>query len=497
MSVSSIGVGSGLDLSGLVTQLLEAERAPRQARLDSREEELETSISAIATLKSKMEEFKDSVDELRNSYDLQGRKAILSHPDLGEGETGPFTAEASNSAVQNEYEITVDQLASGSRITTGDGNFTNGSSSIISTQAGNLTFNIGSDSFIVPVTANMTLSEYRTAVNTAGEDFGVRASIIETGTSDGTKLVYTSDTTGADNNLSIVNTDDIVELEKISTESSAGSSYAYDEDLVGGDDVTKIRITDAQNAQATIDGIVVESETNEFENVIENVTFEATAVSSVDASGAKQASTLEIGYDKEGLKNKITDFVDNYNTMLDEIATLTRYGTSELEDDGALAGDFMLRGIESGLSSILSSSVSASELGSLFQIGVAFTDKGKLEVSAVDEFGFGSGEELLDEALDDNYDEIAALFSDDDEGIANRLYDYIYEYTTFGGLLPSREQSYKDQKDQLGDDRARFEIQMSDYETLLRKKYINLDLTVSKLQRTGSSLMASLSSSFI
>ena len=167
MSVSSIGVGSGLDLSGLVTQLLEAERAPRQKRFDDREEELETVIAAIRSLKSKMTEFKDSVDDLRSSYELQGRKAITSHPNSSEDEAGPFTAEASNSAVQNKYQITIEQLASGSRLETagytanGDTTLFSSSSDAVSTTAGAMTFTIGSDTFNVNVTANMSLANLR------------------------------------------------------------------------------------------------------------------------------------------------------------------------------------------------------------------------------------------------------------------------------------------------------------------------------------------------
>ncbi|MCU4674763.1 flagellar filament capping protein FliD [Catenovulum sp. 2E275] len=472
MSVSSIGVGSGLDLSGLVTQLLEAERAPKQARLDTREETLESEISAIGKLKSKLDEFKEAVRELRSSYDLQGRKALVTHPNISsddESSTGPFTAEASNSAVKGEYRIAIEQLASGSRLQTNGAGFTSSSSAVSST-AGTMTFTAGSDTFDINVTAGMTVAQLRAAVNSAGEEYGIKASIIDTGTAEGAKLVFTSDKTGEGNDLVVTNNN--AELDKVST---------------AGMDVTA-----AKNAIANIDGIAVESQTNEFENVIENVSFEAEEVSEKDALGEFKTSKLEIGYDKDGLKNKITDFVDNYNSIMDEIATLTKYGTSELEEDGPLAGDYMARSIQTGLSSIVSGSVSTSSLSTLFQIGVSFDDDGKLQISSTDDFGFGSGEDLLDDALDDNYDQIAALFSDDDEGIANKMYDFVHEYTTYGGLLRTRESAKKDEKDLLSDERERFELQMADYETLLRNKYINLDLTVSKLQRTQSSLMAAL-----
>jgi flagellar hook-associated protein 2 len=431
MGIQSIGVGSGLDLNGLVTQLLEAESKPKYERLDKREEELDAVISGIGQLKSKMDEFKDSVDELRNSYDLQGRKAIPSHPGVDGEDEGPFTAEASNSATQGSYQITIEQLASGSRLETGDGLYTSSSDSVTGT-ADTLTFTVGSDTFDVSVSANMTLAQLRAAINSADNNFGVNASLIDTGTADGVKLVLSSDITGTGNDLSVTD---------------AGGNLGN----ITGATVA----TSAQNAVAVIDGITVESSTNEFENTIENVSFEASTLSDVDYIDDSdplnpvtvyQASTLEIGADKDGLKNKITDFVDNYNSLMSEIDTLTKYGSSELEDDGALAGDYMARSIESGLSSIITGNVSSSALGTLFQIGISFDDKGKLEISETDDFGLGSGQEMLDDALDNYYDEIAGLFSDDDEGIATQLYDYVYQYTTFGGLLRTREQSMKDEK---------------------------------------------------
>jgi flagellar hook-associated protein 2 len=476
MGIQSIGVGSGLDLNGLVTQLLEAESKPKYDRLDKQEESLEAVISGIGQLKSKMDDFKESVDDLRKTYDLQGRKATATHPGVDEEGSGPFTAEAGNSAEQGSYQITVEQLASGSRALTQDNAFTS-TSDVLTGTADTLTFAVGSDSFDIAVGTTMTLSQLKNAINDASDNFGVKASIIDTGTGIGPKLILTSEVTGDGNDLSITD---------------AGGNLGS---ITGATIPTG---QEAKNAKAVIDGLAVESSTNEFENVIENVSFEVTKLSDVDyldpSTNAPiyKESTLNVGADKDGLKNRITDFVDNYNGLMDEIKKLTRYGQSELEEDGALAGDFMTRGIQSGLSTIVSKSVENSALGTLFQIGISFDKDGKLEISETDDYGLGSGMDKLDEALDNNYDDIATLFSDPDGGIANQLYDFAYQYTTFGGLLRTREESMKNEKELLFDERARVELQISSYEQVLRDKYINLDLTVAKLNRTGNALAASL-----
>ena len=81
--------------------------------------------------------------------------------------------------------------------------------------------------------------------------------------------------------------------------------------------------------------------------------------------------------------------------------------------------DFTIRGIQAGLGNILSSTVTGSELGGLFQVGIELTSDGKLEIGSTD-FGLGTGASRLSDALEDNFDEVSKLFTADD-GIATKL----------------------------------------------------------------------------
>ncbi len=476
MTIQSLGVGSGLALDDLVQQLLQAERAPKDARLNEKEERIEAEISGLGQIKSKLSAFEDAVDELRSDADINGREPTINNPSE---DSDVLSAEASNSALRGKYDITVEQLASGSRITTDEGAFTSSSDAVLSSGAGSLTFDVGgSKSFSVNVTAGMTLTELREAINNADDNFGVTANIIDTGTSAGPRLVYSSNETGLGNDLVITNDSGAAELDRLSTTGGTSS-------------ISSGNVQSAKNAIAYIDGIQVQSESNEFENTIQNVSFEINEVSPKDAAGEFLPTTLEIGYDKEGLEKKIRDFVDNYNALIDEIGTLTRYGESELEEDGALAGDSLLRGIQTTMANIAGGNVSSSALGGLFQVGIEFTDDGKLEIGTTD-FGLGTGEDRLKDALEDNFDEIAKLFTDEQEGIATRLYNFADEYTSFGGLISLREQSAKDNREVLYDERETLELRMQSYEDVLRSKYLNLDQTVAQLNQTSSALLASL-----
>ena len=404
MTISSLGVGSGLALDDLVQQLISAERKPKEDRLNAREEAVEAEISALGTVKSKLSEFKDAVDDLRTDSDINGREPTITNPSE---DVDILSADATSSALRGEYDITVTQLASGSRITTNDGAFSSSNDPLLSGGTGSLTFNVGTDkSFTINVDGTSTLASLREQINNSDDNFGITANIIETGTGAGPRLVFVSEETGIGNDLTITNDNGNTELDRLAT----GSGPA---------NIDNNNIEASQNAIAFVDGIEVQSESNEFDNTIQNVSFTVNALSPKDNAGEPIGTKLNIGFDKEGLEQKIRDFVDNYNSLADEIDKLTKYGTSELEDDGALAGDALLRGMQSGLASIVGDNVSSSVLGGLFRLGVELDQDGRLEIGTSD-FGLGSGEDRLKDALEDNFDDISKLFTDENEGIADR-----------------------------------------------------------------------------
>jgi flagellar hook-associated protein 2 len=483
MGISSLGVGSGLDLESLVGQLLEAERGAKTARLDSRDETLTNEISAIGSIKAQIGEFEDIIKNLQTEGNLSGREPTIENPSE---DNDVLSANPTNAALPGSYEIAVTQLAQGSRIETARadaGGFASSSDSVLSAGTADITFKIdGTDNeFAVSVAAGTTLAELRELINNNEDNFGVQANIINTGTAGGgAKLVFTSSVTGDGNDLQIVNTNDAAEFAKLTTETSTGAasnlSIAPDKQ--------------AKNAIASVDGIEVQSDTNKFDDTIQSVRFDVKELSEKDANGEPIASKLTIGFDAEKLEENIREFVDKFNDLSDNLKKMTRYGSTELDDDGPLAGDSIVRGIQSGMASILGSNVGDSAIGSLFALGIELTADGKLEIGSND-FGLGSGADRLENALNDNFDDINDLFNSDN-GIATRLLEFTEQYTQSSGILSGREDSIKDQQDVVLTDRERFEIRMISYEQTLRSKYLSLDTTVARLQRSGNALFASL-----
>jgi len=493
MSIQSLGVGSGLDLESLVSQLLAAERNPKIQRFDARETLLDSEISAVGKVKSKLSEFEDAIKALQDSDNLSGRDPVIENPSES---NEPFSASPSNSALTGSYEIAIERMASGSRIETAsaaDGGFATPDDVVLTSGTADITFKIGNtgDEFTVSVTAGMTLTELRELINDDENNFGVSANIINTGTADGgAKLVFTSDVTGDGNDLSIVNNNDAAELNRVTTTNSTETAVPPADPLIPATYLSPVR--SAQNAIATVDGIEVQSDTNKFENTIQSVRFDAKELSDRDVNGDAITSRLNIGFDVENLEENIRSFVDVYNSLIDELNTLTSYGATDADRDGALAGDSTVRGIRAGLSNVLGANVQDSLIGSLFALGIEFTSDGKLEIGSTD-FGLGSGSERLETALSDNFDDVASLFTSEN-GIATRLLAFTEEFTSSSGILSSRESVIEEQQRSLESERERFDLRMEGVESTLRARYLSLDQTVASLRQTGNALFAALGS---
>ncbi|HHS83866.1 MAG TPA: flagellar cap protein, partial [Gammaproteobacteria bacterium] len=72
------GAGSGLDIKSLVNQLVAAEGSPAESRINKREGEIKTLLSAFGRLKGSMSSFSDALDDLKNASMFKDRTAASS-----------------------------------------------------------------------------------------------------------------------------------------------------------------------------------------------------------------------------------------------------------------------------------------------------------------------------------------------------------------------------------------------------------------------------------
>lgn len=436
--ITSAGVGSGIDIESIIRAILDAERAPKEASLTRNERRVESTLSAIGQLSSALSTLDDALENLNSLSDFRLRSGVSSDDTI-------LTATTNSETSTGSFSIEVNTLAQGSRLESTGGTFTDVTDTVGS---GTLTFTAGSDTFDVTVGASDSLETIRDNINAASENFGVNANIINGAT--GPVLVYTSTITGTGNTLAVTNSDS--GLDSIST---AGMTTAQT----------------AGSASATIDGITVTSDTNTFENAIQDLSFTVLKETEVGTP-----TTLTVDIDKEGLKETINSFITSFN----EFQTVAqRLGANSESSSGDLAGDITLRLLSKQVVTTVQDAVSGltGDFTSLNSIGVTFDNAGKLQLN----------EDDLDTVLNSNFDAVSNIFAST-TGVSIKLQDLIDNYVGSGSILDVRETSLSDQQRQLERDRLSFDYRMTQLETQLRNKFGAMDTLVAQFNNTSTFL---------
>jgi flagellar hook-associated protein 2 len=394
--VSATGIGSGLDIEGLVAQLVSAESTPVESRLTSKEAALTAEFSAFGSLNGALASFQNSLSQLNNINTFSQRLASASDGDV-------VDISANSDASTGTYGLSVTQLAkthslaSGSYSsvsdTVGTGTITIrfGTTDYTSPDPGPESYNsfsvnpdVGVATFTIDNTNN-TLAGLRDAINDA--DAGVSAAIVNDGS--GYRLLLNSSATGEANSLEI-SVDDTGDSDDLNN--SGLSALAFNS---GATNLSQT--VAAQDALFSINGLAVSSSENTISDVIDGVTLTLK-----DVTGEAPVS-LSITEDQDSVKAAVTGLVDSYNSLTNTINRLTAYDP-DTGIAGALQGDFSVRSIASQLRSVLTGSVegfSEATFGSFSEIGITTESDGTLSINSAN----------LDKALASHFDEIVGLFA--------------------------------------------------------------------------------------
>ncbi|HEU4623707.1 MAG TPA: flagellar filament capping protein FliD [Steroidobacteraceae bacterium] len=448
-TIQAPGIGSGLDVDSLVTQLVAAERAPYQTQITRRETNTTVQISALSSLKGALGAFRDALSNLNAEADFTPRAAKSGDEDV-------FTAGAGGGASTGSYDIRVIQLAKAQQLASTA--YTAGSSAVIGT--GKLTIKYGSTSFDVDIDANHnTLAGIRDAINSSGANTGVQATLLN-GT-DGTRLVLTSSKTGAANTIEIT---------------QSGGDGGLEQITYGPSNTTHMTVVQqAQNAQLEIAGFAHESPTNTVTDAIDGVTLTLKAVSDTPV-------TLDVSLDTGTLKQRITAFVTQYNSLYQTMAGLRSYDPNT-KKGGAFLGDALLRGLEGQINSYLSNPVKglAAPLNSLAAIGITKQVDGTLAVD----------DKKLTDALSSNSSAVAKIFGSTN-GVGRQLYDYLDAQLKTGGPIDSRNTALQNDMRAIQNDTDALDARMQVVEARYRQQFTALDVMLSQLQTTSSYLASQL-----
>jgi flagellar hook-associated protein 2 len=130
-------------------------------------------------------------------------------------------------------------------------------------------------------------------------------------------------------------------------------------------------------------------------------------------------------------------------------------------------------------------------LSSLADIGLELNRDGELVKSTFNFSNGGTGQERLNDALDNNLSDIGELFASPN-GIASQLASMVEDYTDNDGVLTQREQTLNERVAEIEIEYQTLETRLRSYEETLRKQFSFLDATVSSFNATGDFLTSAL-----
>jgi flagellar hook-associated protein 2 len=453
--LTSQGIGSGLDVAGLVAKLVAAEKAPRQNQITRAQTSTVTTITALASLKGAMGSFNDSLAALKTVDVFSARSATASAPEF-------FTASATTSAVPGSYDIEIGNLASAHQLATGA--YPSGATQVVGT--GTLTISVGTNSFAVSIDdSHKTLAQIRDAINSAPDNKDIlRATIVNA--SDGAHLVLSAQAAGTANRIVVAP----------SGGDGGLANLAYNPGLLGN--YTQKR--DALDAVLYVAGYEHHSTTNTFENVVDGVTI---TLLKDDADADVTTHSLTVAKDTSGATTRIKKFVDAYSELATQIAALRSYDP-ETKKAGPLLGDAMLRGIESDLRGKLTNVVSGltGNYQSLASVGVTTQKDGSLSLDSA----------KLNAALAADFDGVAQLFGSEN-GVARRLASSLDAALATDAQINTRTRTLNAKSISLQKEQASLEARMAEVAKRYNAQFNALDSLLANLSSQSAFLTQQLS----
>lgn len=350
-TITSLGVGSGLDLTGLLDQLQEAERG-KLAPITLQKKQQQAKISAYGQLQTSLNSFQNAVAKLNDPKLYQSLSANV------RGDA--IKATTSASALPGSYRVEVSQLATSGTLAsnriTGE---KNAALDLQGATAIRLNFG-GADSVDIAIAPNSSLEAIRNAIN-AHKDAGVNATIINDG--EGYRLALSSKNTGADASIASFSFVDTSQ----SPEVTVAGPFAEDA-------ATKRA---GEDAALTVNGIAISSAKNQIEGAIQGVTLNLAELSIAD--GETATSTVNVERDTLKQREAINGFVKAFNDLKGTIGKLTSF-SGDADTAGELVGDSTVRTIESRLRSVLTGGIAGGEFSTLNQLGITLQRDGTLEM---------------------------------------------------------------------------------------------------------------------
>lgn len=437
--LTSMGVGSGLDVATLVSQLVAAKKAPQQNQITGQATTANTQLSALGQINAALSALQSAMASISDGSAFNAHNVTSSATDV-------LNATATGTAVAGSYKIEVTQLASALKASSGA--FTDSGTQI---GTGTLTITVGGQAMNLSIDgSNGSLASIRDAINKASDNPGVSATIVN-GT-DGAHLVLSGTRTGAANGF------------MVSSSGGDGGLAAlnYDASASSGNNLTVINA--ASDALYTIDDLAANSAGNSISTAIDGLTLNLSTLG---------ISTVSVADDPSKATSALTNLVNTYNSFVGIYQNLTKYDATT-KTAGAMIGDATLNGINSTLSRIIGGSANGASLSS---IGISLQVDGTLKLD----------NDKLSAALGDGGKQVGVLFGGTN-GFSAQLGAQLTQWVGDDGVLAGRTDSISQQLKDLGDQQTALNTRMDSLTARYQAQFTALDTLMSKLNSTSSYL---------
>jgi flagellar hook-associated protein 2 len=441
MNLSSPGIGSGLDVRGIIQNLMTVERQPI-SRLDTRTVELKAQLSAYGALKSSVSGFRDAVDKLADLTKFKVYAASSSDKTILE-------ASASSAAARGLYNIQVNRIAENHRLAAAT-TIADTGTTVIGATGDTMSITVGGTGFTVDI-GGKTLGQIRDAINGATDNSGVTASIIKDNV--GYRLSISSNETGS--------------AKAINVSYSAADPFALT--TLNADRDTSGAFTPADlDAVLRLEGQYdITSSSNTLSDTIEGVTLTL-----------KQAGTVSVNVSRDtgAVEKSVQDIVKAYSDL---VGTMGKMRGQVLKSDSPV-----LLNIESQMRAVLNSpNRTDSSFENVFQIGLSTQKSGTLQLDT----------KVLGSALASDFDGVANLFADPDNGLAVQLEALADSFLATGGALDGRTQGLNNEVRGNEAKKVQLEERVRQVELRYTQQFNALDLVISQLTATGNLVTQQLS----
>jgi len=461
MAISSAGVGSGLNVQSIVSQLVAVESQPVKL-LQAKGSTLQTKLSVFGQVKSELASLQDAASALISSSTWDSKSFTSSA-------TANVTGTISANAMVGTFKVDVGNLATSQTL-----KFNAFSPAIDpSTPAnalpnGKLTFQLGTwsgaafanktnaDSSAVPsvdveVKSTDTLATLASRINSSNA--GVNAVVVTNGTTQ--QLVLRGSSTGTSNGFTVSATAGLEQFQYNTTPLTASSPPAP-------------TYTGAGNANLTIEGVPVISQSNTVANAVPGVTLNLLTPNS--------STNITVATDKDAIKAKMQAFQDAYNKLYSDLKTQTAYN-SATKTGGPLLGDntaTSMMGMLRNLAGAAGPTSSGTQLR-LSDLGLEIQSDGSLKTNST----------KLDAALQDPANVKSILGKSTGtttgNGIAKGIYDFAFGALASGGTVNIHNAAFQKAIDRNNDTIDKFNTHIAAYQKQLLAQYNALDTNMAKL----------------